>query len=213
MLFINNKYTRWYYDIINRAKIRILESYTEKHHIIPRSLGGSNSADNLIELTAREHLICHWLLIKMTKGEAYYKMLCALNAMRMNGHKEYITSRLYEEIKNKLSIEQSKRYRGANNPNFGVTVKGTIRAKKIGDANRGNTAWNKGIKMSEETKRKISKSKKGYKHTAESKLKNSLSNKGVNKGTKWYNNGKECKRFIPGTEPLEYKPGKKIVVG
>ena len=44
MLFIANKYTRWYYDIVNHAKTRILDAnqYVEKHHIIPRSLGGNN---------------------------------------------------------------------------------------------------------------------------------------------------------------------------
>ena len=57
MLFTANKYTRWYYDIIDRAKTRILSAnnYYEKHHIIPKSLGGSNSADNLVNLSAREH--------------------------------------------------------------------------------------------------------------------------------------------------------------
>jgi hypothetical protein len=36
MLFREAKYTRWYYDIIDRAKERSLTSYTEKHHIIAK---------------------------------------------------------------------------------------------------------------------------------------------------------------------------------
>lgn len=38
----NNKYKAWYNRIIQRAKYRKLVGYTEKHHIIPKSLGGSN---------------------------------------------------------------------------------------------------------------------------------------------------------------------------
>ena len=41
--FANNKYTRWYYQIIENAKFRVkTEEYFEKHHIVPKSLGGSN---------------------------------------------------------------------------------------------------------------------------------------------------------------------------
>lgn len=38
--------------------------YYEKHHIIPRSLNGSNEKKNLVLLTAKEHYLCHWLLVK-----------------------------------------------------------------------------------------------------------------------------------------------------
>ena len=32
----------------------------------------------------------------------------------------------------------------------------------------------------------------------------------MNKGTKWYNNGEEAKRFIPGSEPPGFVLGKKV---
>ena len=55
MQFIDNKYTHWYYDIIDRAKERALSAnkYYEKHHIVPKSLGGSNNADNLVKLAKK----------------------------------------------------------------------------------------------------------------------------------------------------------------
>lgn len=81
MLFIDNKYTRWYYSIINRANARSVSGYTEKHHIIPKSLGGSNNPSNLVSLTAREHFICHMLLTKMVVGKYRQKMSHALWAM------------------------------------------------------------------------------------------------------------------------------------
>ena len=42
MLFLQNKYTSWYFSIINKAKERATEGYTEKHHIVPKTLGGKN---------------------------------------------------------------------------------------------------------------------------------------------------------------------------
>ena len=52
--------------------------YYERHHILPRSLGGDDSDDNLIYLTGREHLIVHWLLYKIhgigPMAEAFYAM-------------------------------------------------------------------------------------------------------------------------------------------
>lgn len=80
MIFIDNKYTRWYYNIITNAQLRILpvDIYIEKHHILPRSLGGTNIDNNLVKLTAREHFICHLLLTKMTTGQNKHKMSKAL---------------------------------------------------------------------------------------------------------------------------------------
>ena len=64
-MYLQNKYTHCYYNIVNRAKARSTVGYFERHHIIPKSLGGTNDVDNLVNLTAREHFICHWLLTKM----------------------------------------------------------------------------------------------------------------------------------------------------
>jgi hypothetical protein len=75
MIFIDNKDTRWYFNIINRAKPRHLTEYSENHHIVPKSLGGNNSKENLVQLTAREHFICHRLLIRMLVGENKGKMV------------------------------------------------------------------------------------------------------------------------------------------
>lgn len=57
-------YEKIYNQIIERAKlsnrIKSKENYFEKHHIIPKCLGGDNEKENLVLLTAREHFICHW---------------------------------------------------------------------------------------------------------------------------------------------------------
>jgi hypothetical protein len=113
MIFINNKYTSIYYRIIDKALSRNIKSkkeanvvlgYTEVHHIIPKSIGGSNLKDNLVFLTGREHFLCHWLLVKMTTNKANEKMIFALNGMKRNSSKQNryntkITSRVYSKYK------------------------------------------------------------------------------------------------------------------
>ena len=46
-------YQKIYEQIVNRAKMRQLNGYKERHHIIPRCIGGSDDLDNIIELTAK----------------------------------------------------------------------------------------------------------------------------------------------------------------
>src|SRR5258706_2285274 len=83
-MFIKNKYYRWYYQIVDKARKRgVPDEYYEKHHIIPECLGGKNTEWNLVKLTFREHYLVHWFLIKMTEDEAKRKMFHAL--FRMNG--------------------------------------------------------------------------------------------------------------------------------
>lgn len=104
---IENKYSRWYEQIVTRAKTRILsnDTYSERHHVIPKSVGGNNSKDNIVVLTAREHFVCHWLLIKFTTGRFRLKMAAALSMMHrtkndhMNRYKSVNFSRIYESIK------------------------------------------------------------------------------------------------------------------
>jgi hypothetical protein len=66
-MFLDNRYTQIYYSIINRAKEqnKIKLDNHQTHHIIPKSIGGADDADNLVNLTYKEHRVCHCLLIKM----------------------------------------------------------------------------------------------------------------------------------------------------
>ena len=113
MLFIENKYTNWYNNIIIASKYRILPNnlYVEKHHIIPKSMGGDNSKENIAILTAREHFICHLLLTKMTLGNNNYKMKFAFSCMFMtSNNQQRYTSKLFEYSKlNKKHSDESKK--------------------------------------------------------------------------------------------------------
>lgn len=63
-----SKYSGWYFSIIEKARAQNRSKkygYFENHHIHPKCFGGSNKKSNLVLLTAREHLVCHRLLIRM----------------------------------------------------------------------------------------------------------------------------------------------------
>lgn len=144
-MFKDNKYTKCYYSIINRATSRNLVGYYETHHIVPKSLGGSDDLNNLVKLTAREHYICHLLLVKMTSGEDYHKMLYCYTIM--SGRKLY-NSKKYQLFKREYSEINSKLRSGEGNGMFGADRKGS-----------NNTFY--GRKHSEATKQLISKKKTG----------------------------------------------------
>lgn len=48
-----------------------LKGYIERHHIIPRSLGGADEAENLIGLTPEGHFFAHLLLAKIHGGRMW----------------------------------------------------------------------------------------------------------------------------------------------
>ena len=58
-------YARIYERLITRARQRALTGYSEVHHIVPKCLGGSNRKDNLVRLTAEEHVFAHRLLCRI----------------------------------------------------------------------------------------------------------------------------------------------------
>ncbi len=149
-MFTNNKYYRWYFSIVERAKNRIIDSYTEKHHIIPKSLGGSNLAENLVSLTSREHFLCHLLLTKFTNGKNKRKMVTAAFTM-VHRNQEKINSRIYEKLKN-----EHRHNMIIFNPMKDPEVR-----KKVSLTNSGKASKRKGMIMSEDAKRKISQKAKG----------------------------------------------------
>ena len=67
---------------MQRARDRKVEGYTEKHHVVPRCLGGSDDPSNLVRLTPEEHYVAHQLLVKLYPG---HKGL-AWAAIQMTSH-------------------------------------------------------------------------------------------------------------------------------
>lgn len=102
-------YQKHYNALIEKARNRKIDDniYTECHHILPKSMGGTNSLENLVDLTPREHFIAHYLLWKIHKNFSMGKAFLMMSDTRK--HKQRITSYQYESVRlkvNKLSIEK-----------------------------------------------------------------------------------------------------------
>lgn len=102
-------YQKIYDTLVSRAGSRPRKDgvYYERHHIIPRCLGGNDSSDNIACLTAEEHYLAHQLLVKLHPG--HYGICFA--AFRMTTHTGggRMTNRLYGWIRKRLAQNVPKR--------------------------------------------------------------------------------------------------------
>jgi hypothetical protein len=131
-----------YQQLISKAKLRLcVTGYVERHHILPKALGGCDDSSNLVALTAREHFLAHVLLAKIYGGDMW------LPVVRMKSFKDgtKANSRLYAMAKIANALEVGKRLKGLKLSDE--------HKKKIGASGLGQ-------KRSEETRRKISEALK-----------------------------------------------------
>lgn len=191
-MFNKTKYSYWYYNIINNRKVNILskDKGTELHHIVPKSLGGTNSKDNLVRLLNREHFICHWLLTKMCENKNHtVKMLYALGRMRdTNEGKPRLQSRFYD-IAKRANVQAGLNNEKLRQPRSEETKEKIrkARAKQV-ITEETKELWRKnrkGIPKTEEHKRKLSEANMGkhsIPYTEERKKKQSAALTGKNLG-------------------------------
>ncbi len=107
-------YSKHYNLLVDRAKNRINEVYTESHHIIPKCMGGSDDKCNLVELTPEEHYIAHQLLVKIYPTNK--SLIKAANMMSVGR----TTNKLYGWLRRKLSIAMSESQLGTKNTQYGT---------------------------------------------------------------------------------------------
>jgi hypothetical protein len=183
MLFLQNKYTSWYFAIINKAKERITEGYTEKHHVIPKTLGGKNDKSNIVKLTAREHFICHLLLTKMLVDDNRHKMVYALHMLSNASnklHQRYAPSSKLYEYERKIFAETHSCKMKQNHPLKNPLHK---QSHQLGIDKRGPTSI-KGIKRSESMKEKM-RNREWTQKALDNRLANCLKSAEARKGSKW----------------------------
>lgn len=116
-------YQKHYDRLIETRKSResISGEYYENHHIIMKSMGGTNDSDNLIKLTAREHFLAHWLLWKIHKNrQTAYAFATFTSMFRGKNHKnrpKITSSRGYAEAREAYSRIHSEKLKGQLNSN------------------------------------------------------------------------------------------------
>lgn len=190
-----NKYTKWYINIIEKSLLRFPDTresqrkkinssfgYVERHHILARCMDGPDTNENMVWLSAKEHFLCHLLLVRMTdikeyKQKNFYSLIMLMGNKNRTGLK--ISSGMYSKIKEERSEMTSgvPRSEEAKARMRGIK-KSPEHVEKIRQANLGRIPINKGVSMSEEQKQKVSQSKmgstpwnKGIPHTEETRKK------------------------------------------
>jgi len=81
-------YQRIYDRLIENARQNAPQGYSEKHHIVPRCLGGGDEPENLIRLSARQHLIAHLLLAKIHGGRLIHAAWMMTTMKRYNSRQK-----------------------------------------------------------------------------------------------------------------------------
>ena len=136
-------YTKHYNLLINRAKNRTLNGYVEKHHIIPRCLGGTDDTENIVSLLPEEHYIAHLLLVKMHPDNK--KLLYAAMMMTVSSTTTNRNNKIYSWLRRRYA--NSCKLRVADkNPSYG---KPWYHNPLTGESGKFNPAecpqgWNKG---------------------------------------------------------------------
>lgn len=125
-------YARIYREFISdrMAKQPEAPTYFERHHILPRSLGGGNEPENLIKLTAEDHIHAHILLAKIHGGKmwAAAMFMTKRTVGRTRSVKRIPTG---AEIRAAAFAKRmlSKHCRGENHPMYGRTHTASARAR------------------------------------------------------------------------------------
>ena len=98
-------YQKIYNNLTESRKNRIVENglYHEKHHIVPKCLGGTDDKENIVTLTFREHYMAHYLLSRIHRKNSgiQYAFLCMLRKQPTG--ERILTSKMFDTIKRNFS--------------------------------------------------------------------------------------------------------------
>lgn len=155
-------YAAHYDRLIARARSRILVGYRERHHVIPRCIGGGNETENLVYLTAGEHYVAHQLLVKIYPGDRGITHAASMMANTRAGNKFYgwLRKRYADVIREEMT--------GKKRAPFSAEHRARMGATKIGNKNC------VGRVMSAQTRSKMSATKTGRKLSQQHRAKLSV---------------------------------------
>lgn len=185
-------YAAHYERLIARARGRSLVGYRERHHVLPRCMGGGDEKGNIVELTGEEHYVAHQLLAKQYPQNSRLVFAAVSMSTRCSGNKAYgwLRRKLSESMRGNNPSQETREKiarsrRGKRNPavseaNKRRVVSDETRAK-MSATRRGkkqspgaianNAAARLGYKPSVEARRNMSLAQLGKKHSLETKKK------------------------------------------
>ena len=187
-----NRYQRF----MDTLKGQSVDGYCEVHHIVPRSLGGSDDADNLIRLTARQHFVAHWMLARALGGSASRAFFMMSNF----GKYGKVNSTTYDIARQEYAEQVSQQLKGKPSQcPFSEETKQKMREAKLGRSLR------------EETKQKLRIAMLGQKRGPEFSAKVSEAKRGKSNGRLGHMVAEETKKRIGDAQrgELNHMAGRK----
>jgi len=167
-------YRNHYDRLIERARDRVVDGYSERHHIVPRCMGGGDEPENLVRLTPEEHFVAHQLLVKIYPE----KRTLVIAVLRMSHAEHYRGNKVFGWLRRKhaevIGEVVGDYWRGRKRKPFSDEHR-----KKIAEAQAGK----KRGPHSEEHKRRLSDAHRGKRLTAEHKQKLAKAKLGVKRGS------------------------------
>jgi hypothetical protein len=147
----------------NMTRSKANGEYYEKHHIVPRCLGGSNEKQNLVLLTAKEHFLAHRILYKIYPNDRNiaFSFWGMCNQMGKNQSRYIPNASAYQEAR----LAFLKYNTGDNNPKGFLGKSHTKNTKLIQSISNKNKVY------TQETRDKIRATKIGLKYSQETNLK------------------------------------------
>ena len=108
-------YTKHYFALIERSRQRKKDGYLEKHHIVPKCMGGTDEKSNLVLLTPEEHYVAHLLLVKIydTPSLIHAALMMTVSSSQHNVGKGR-NNKLYGWLRRKYQIVAKQKVREKN---------------------------------------------------------------------------------------------------
>lgn len=150
-------WSRHYDALMDRARGRDLSGYSERHHILPKCMGGNDAKENLVRLTAKEHFIAHKLLVRI--NPEVRGLWLALVAM---GRIPEFKARIFaSEREAAAKSRRGFKYTDESKAKMSAAAKARGRNSPSTEFKNGQKVWNSGL----------SEWRKGYSHSEETRAK------------------------------------------
>lgn len=153
-------YNKLYIELLSKYGVQSKpkEMYVERHHIVPKSVGGTNDKENLVYIPARVHFICHRLLCKIYKESDKLKFAFWAMCNQLHGDvtREYkVTSKVFEEAKKEFALANSRLHTGKKmSEEYCKALSARMQGHTINAKGESNPLY--GVPRTEEVKAKIS---------------------------------------------------------
>jgi len=161
-------YAAHYDRLIARARNRALAGYQERHHVIPKCMGGTDAKENLVSLTAEEHYVAHQLLVKMNPGHSGIANAAVFMEKRASGNKSYgwLRRRMSEAMR---GHHRARGYRHTLEARARISA--ANKGRKFTEEQKAKLSATRKTRppISEETREKLRISSSGFKHSVETR--------------------------------------------